>query len=816
MIQKIKEAKNPVLMQEALFLFDQGVKTVLSDATTGRVISPNTIYSPIIRRDDLVEMCEKHATANLDIVADKKNGVVALGVGVGPGKDNWGSSFLTLTGKHGSPDTLAYQLPDGSKYYLFRRDMEEPEFDEQSGLRFLNDSDRVYSYPSMIDGHPVERVGDTRAIRSLSAWLEVPHQEQNENIETAIVAVEATAQEDESLGDEVVDRAKPMDAAAQEARMPGNEVVGDAEAEKLPNPAVTVEEKVPVSLGDPSTALRQEITSWVAGGSNKDEVLAKALGWNRLQAVPVTVEDVISMVEELGKTAPIEVETLAGEELLFKLAEGTFLFHDGLNDPYFHCEGVPFKAPSKDYEGQLQYRYYQKTKQMPKQKDLNTVLNVLKSRALYEGPQVNLKNRVSDKDGEIIYDLNDKRYLKVNVQGWEIVPAFPLFYRHKHQQMQLEPVAGGDPWKVFDVLHIAEENRLLLMVYLISLFVPKIAHPVLAVFGDQGSAKSFFCTVINRLVDPTLTEKIIQPKNERDLIQTLRQKYVSVLDNLSNIDNRVSDIFCQVCTGASISYRQLYTDQGENIAQFRHVVIVNSISLAIVNADLMDRSIILKCNRISQEDRKPEDELWEAFEAARPGILGGIFDTLVKAMAIYPTIKIEKLPRLADFAKWGYAIAEALGHSGNQFIEDFSQNVKRQNESVAEKNVLCQAVLQLMSDKEVFHKSVSDAHIALKNIAREDAKDVTFPKLPHLLRKGLEILRSTLAEHGITYQYIEQRESSGIKVLFSKTAAPATLLTFGSDPTSPEIAIDVPDVADVPEGPIPVVEFDEMPGGING
>ena len=49
------------------------------------------------------------------------------------------------------------------------------------------------------------------------------------------------------------------------------------------------------------------------------------------------------------------------------------------------------------------------------------------------------------------------------------------------------------------------------------------------------------------------------------------------------------------------------------------------------------------------------------FEADKPSILGGIFDVLVKAMNIYPTVSLQSFPRMADFAQWGYAIGEALG-----------------------------------------------------------------------------------------------------------------------------------------------------------
>jgi len=121
---------------------------------------------------------------------------------------------------------------------------------------------------------------------------------------------------------------------------------------------------------------------------------------------------------------------------------------------------------------------------------------------------------------------------------------------------------------------------------------------------------------------------------------------------------------------------------------------------------------------------------------------------------------------------------------------------------------------QLMSDKDDFLKSVQDAHSALKNIAGADAKDETFPKLPHNLRGGLEKLRSTLAEHSITFQFLE-RTSSGNRVLFSKIASPAASNVPELIKAPANLTRSVPDVADVPEGEIPAVELDEMPEVVN-
>lgn len=560
----------------------------------------------------------------------------------------------------------------------------------------------------------------------------------------------------------------------------------------------------------PESPLHALIFTQMNSGKSKGDVLLAAIKANCKQEEPGSNEDVLALVEELFATLDKE---MSDKDLLVKLTdEMIVLFSDDLAEPYFFCEGIPFRAPSRQVEALIKHRFYRIKEYLPAHKDVREVFDILESKARFDAPKVKMFNRMGKADNAFYYDLCDKRFLKMTSSGWEFVPAFPLFRRYKHQQAQVEPVTGGNVWDVFKLLTIAEEDQLLVMVFLISLFIPGIAHPILAVCGDQGSAKSFLCNIINRLIDPTLTERIIQPKNERDLIQTLRQKYVSVLDNISKIDQRVSDILCQVCTGGGVSYRQLYTDEGENIAQFRHVVIINSIMLPIVNADLMDRAIILKLQRITQDKRKPEQDLWNEFNIAQPGILGGIFDIIVKAMAIYPTVKIDKLPRLADFAKWGYAIAQALGKSGEQFLKDLSQNVQRQNESVAEKNVLCKSILTFMGDKSTHLNSVYEVHKELKIEAGDDAKDETFPKLPHNLRGQLDLLRSTLQEHGISYHYFD-RQKNGVKILLSNSSVSDSSVPTETDTPAasiPEVKLlkSLPGVADGSD----VADFEKITG----
>ena len=83
----------------------------------------------------------------------------------------------------------------------------------------------------------------------------------------------------------------------------------------------------------------------------------------------------------------------------------------------------------------------------------------------------------------------------------------------------------------------------------------------------------------------------------------------------------------------------------------------------------MDRSIAIEQYRIRPQDRKQEKEMLSMFYELRPQLLGYIFDVLGKALQIYPTIKLQSLPRMGDSAIWGEAIARAMGFEELQFLK---------------------------------------------------------------------------------------------------------------------------------------------------
>jgi len=159
--------------------------------------------------------------------------------------------------------------------------------------------------------------------------------------------------------------------------------------------------------------------------------------------------------------------------------------------------------------------------------------------------------------------------------------------------------------------------------------------------------------------------------------------------------------------------------------------------------------------RIKDSNRRELSEVMANFEADKPDILGGIFDTLVKAMNIYPTLKLKNLPRMADFARWGYAIGEALGEGlGQIFLDEYTANRQIQNEEAIANDPVATLIVEFMRDRDSWYGLYSELYKKLEGIADEhgiNPKHKSFPANPIVLSKRITAIKSNLETVGITF-----------------------------------------------------------------
>jgi hypothetical protein len=388
---------------------------------------------------------------------------------------------------------------------------------------------------------------------------------------------------------------------------------------------------------------------------------------------------------------------------------------------------------------------------------IKQVTDNMAAKAQYEGTRIKLDVRVFGENKTIYYDLCNNNYqvLKIDETGWSIIDNPPIvFKRYGHQAPQVIPDNNGDINRIFDLINVKEEDKLLFLVYLISCFIPGIPHTVGIFYGEKGAAKTTTLKILKMIIDPSILDIMTFPKNNADLIQVLSHHWFCNFDNISYIDSVTSDTLCRAATGEGFTKRGVFTNDDDIIYSYKRCVAINGINLVAKKEDLLDRSILFELERISEHDRKEETKIWEKFNIIRPTVLGAIFTILSKAMKKYETTQVDLLYRMGDFTKWGYVITEALGYDGSVFMKKYKKCIDKQNQEVIQSNPFAATVTEFMKEKG-FWKATP--HELLKQFQKTaemmglDLNSPDFPKTYFSVTKKLNQIRSNLLGIGISF-----------------------------------------------------------------
>ena len=389
--------------------------------------------------------------------------------------------------------------------------------------------------------------------------------------------------------------------------------------------------------------------------------------------------------------------------------------------------------------------------------------NVISTAKLYlesvafEGDSIDLHNRVAKSGDDYWYDLSNEKWqaIKINKNGWKIEDDTPpIFPRYTHQKPQIKPVGGENAYRLLEFINVPKGKNLLLLVYVISCFIPGIPRPMLILYGPQGSGKSLAMEFLRMIIDPTQTPRLKIPTNEKDLVQNLDHHYFVSFDNLSDIKPEISDMLCRAVTGESSEYRSLYSDDGAVIRNYKRCIVLNGINIAGEREDLLDRSILMPLSPFEYGKRSDETFLRNKFEKSIPSILGGILDIMVNAINLYPSVELENFPRMADFAKWGYAIAESLGDQGNEFLKLYESDINDRIMETIHSTPIASAIIELMKQRNYWSGTPSELLSDLNHIAETHniVKGTEWPNDPAWLTKRINRLHTTLEHSGIKYE----------------------------------------------------------------
>ncbi|WP_371055131.1 hypothetical protein [Rhodosalinus sp. K401] len=408
---------------------------------------------------------------------------------------------------------------------------------------------------------------------------------------------------------------------------------------------------------------------------------------------------------------------------------------------------------------------------------MQAALNVIEAKAHFDGPERQVFIRVGGHEGRLYLDLGDDawRAVEIDAAGWRVVGTPPVRFRRASGVQPLPiPTRGGSVETLRNFLNVkSNEDFVLVVAWAIAVLRDRGPYPALVLSGEQGSAKSTFSAVLRALLDPNTAPLRALPREDRDLFIAASNGHVLAFDNVSGLPAWISDTLCRLATGGGFAVRQLYTDQDEVLFDAARPVILNGIEDIVTRPDLADRAVFLTLEAIPEDRRRPEAELWAAFEAERPRILGVLLDAVAEGLRRLPDTKLPKLPRMADFALWASACETALWPTGT-FWSAYCGNRNEAVEGVIDADPVAAAVRAVMLERTEWTGTASDLLGAIAEAAGERiAKSKTWPDSPRALSGRLRRAATFLRKVGIELSFEREGRARTRIIRITSTATQA-------------------------------------------
>jgi len=419
-----------------------------------------------------------------------------------------------------------------------------------------------------------------------------------------------------------------------------------------------------------------------------------------------------------------------------------------------HWENHPIR--SRPFHLHLLRTYYRETGKGPGAPAIRAALELFEAKALFDGKESPVNLRVANHRGKLYLDLCDPvwRAVEIDAQGWRIVDRPPpRFHRTRRSQPLPVPERGGGVDELRRFLNVDQQGWTLIKAFLVAALRPGLPCPILVAKGEQGAGKTTACRIISALIDPRNGSLRGVPREVRDLTAAARNSWLVCFDNLSHLPEELADAACRLATGGGFGGRQLYSDHDEAIFDATRPLVFNAIpDLGAARPDFLDRAVIIEFLEIRPEMRRDEAQFWREFEEARPRILGALLDAATAGLRNLINLRLDQLPRMADFALWVSACEESLGMRPGETLTTYKSNRADTHHLALESSPLYEPVVKLAG--EGFSGTVAELLARLNCMVSEGMRrSVRWPKAPNALSNALRRMASNLRAVGIEIQF---------------------------------------------------------------
>jgi hypothetical protein len=389
----------------------------------------------------------------------------------------------------------------------------------------------------------------------------------------------------------------------------------------------------------------------------------------------------------------------------------------------------------------------------------------------------------------------EPRAIEITPNGWSLIVDPPVHLVHSPTAKPLPvPVsitleAVWERLEYFFGFSPADPRLTLLIGVMMAGLMPRGPYPILLLCGEQGSGKTTRSKLIKLTVDPTKASVRGRPKSAEDLAISVWRSWLGLFDNLSKLDQDMSDWLCRLSEGAGLPKRKLYTDSEEILIEAARPIMLTAIPDICQSGDVIDRAVLIRCDPLPRKVR--EQVLLDQFEEFRPHMLAYLVEGASCALRKYrDMVDVHDGLRRGDWCAWVEAASEALGLQPGAFTGAYKANQDQAVRMALELDPVAAAVLEYMEDKSEIEIGVTLLHSSLEQVARKHHTGrlpLDWPSMAHHFSGRLRRVAPMLRRVGIAIEQEHKRTGSVVRLVNSSSGGDAEYVArqvseiFGSE-----------------------------------
>lgn len=465
-------------------------------------------------------------------------------------------------------------------------------------------------------------------------------------------------------------------------------------------------------------------------------------------------------------------------------SRGLELCHDNLEGSYVifaEKPGIAYDVTSGFVAKRVQFDFYNRTGDALSMEGLKEVTDLLKARALFDGPKLEIHLRCGGDENLMVIDrgAEEQNFVHITPDDWHIAEDSPFIFRRAPDFGTLPlPERGGNLREMQRILSLPDQAFFVMVLFIIVSLARVGPYLIAMLKAGHGNGKSTISAIIKGTVDPSTVSRQPLIKDERDLYIRALNSRVLAFDNVSHVDNNMADALCRILTGGGFMTRKLYSDTEQVLIKATRPIISNGISDITDRQDLIDRAILMSLPPIDKSKRKTEAQLKKAVAEEMPRFLGCIYDCIACALRRLDQVEAPLDFRMADAMHWATAAEQATGFPTGTFVAAMKQaQVEAKVESALTNSVVISLLKLLHGTKgNVFEGIVSQLHEKLHQMDWRSRHPL--PKTAGGLSGALSRLEQSL-------------EMVGVEICFPPRASAGRVIRVALNETGKEIAAQV-------------------------